>query len=128
MDKELLAAAWVARQNAYAPYSGYAVGAALRAEDGRIFTGCNVENASYGLSMCAERVAIGSAAAAGQRKFSALCVVAEGDVPWPCGACRQVLNEFAPDLLVVVQAGDAPPLQRTLSELLPESFRLQREE
>lgn len=91
----LVEAAWQARDNAYAPYSNFHVGAALLAADGRIFSGCNVENISYGLTNCAERVAIGAAVAAGVREFLAVAVVADTIVPIsPCGACRQVLAEF----------------------------------
>ena len=96
MDWEpLVEAAWAAREHAYAPYSNFPVGAALLVEDGRIFAGCNVENLSYGLTNCAERVAIGAAVAAGARGFLAVVVVAETKEPIsPCGACRQVLAEF----------------------------------
>src|SRR5688572_5488525 len=91
----LVGAAWAVRLHAYAPYSKFQVGAALMAEDGRIFTGCNVENLSYSLTICAERVAIGAAIAAGVRKFLAVAIVADTAVPIsPCGACRQVLAEF----------------------------------
>ena len=92
---KLVAAAWSARDFAHAPYSKFHVGAALLAADGRIFTGCNVENLSFGLTICAERVAIGSAIAAGAREFLALAVVADTREPIsPCGACRQVMAEF----------------------------------
>lgn len=93
--KSLVDEAWAARERAYAPYSNFKVGAALLAEDGRVFRGCNVENLSYGLTICAERVAIGAAVAAGVTKFAGVAVVADTDVPIsPCGACRQVLSEF----------------------------------
>jgi len=91
----LIDQAWEARERAYAPYSDFKVGAALLSEDGRVFTGCNVENLSYGLTICAERVAIGSAVAAGATKFVGVAVVADTAVPIsPCGACRQVMSEF----------------------------------
>jgi len=95
MDKELYQAALAARKHAYIPYSHFAVGAAVRTAAGKIYTGCNIENASYGLSMCAERNAIFAAVAQGERQLEALCVVADTPEPVaPCGACRQVLAEF----------------------------------
>ena len=119
MDHEkLVAAAWRAREAAYSPYSNFTVGAALLAGDGRIFMGCNVENISYGLTNCAERVAIGAAIAAGVRKFVAAAVVADTAVPIsPCGACRQVLAEFG--VPVVILANRSNQLVFTLEELLP---------
>jgi len=114
----LVEAAWQARQRSYAPYSEFTVGAALLAADGRIFSGCNVENLSYGLTMCAERVAIGAAVAAGVRDFVAMAVVADTGVPIsPCGACRQVMAEFGvPKVLLANRVG---LLEFTLEELLP---------
>lgn len=119
----LLERARLAARRAYAPYSGYAVGCALRCGgDGAIFLGCNVENASYGLSLCAERVAASSAVAAGRHDFDAIAVWAEGpELPYPCGACRQFLVEFGAGLAVVVGNGSssrAVPLE----ELLPHPF------
>lgn len=122
----LIAAAREAAQNAYAPYSRFQVGAALLADDGRIFTGCNVENASYGLTLCAERVALFSAVAAGSRRFVALAVVAGDKTPaMPCGACRQVLAEFCDDTLPVICATmrGGKPRTTTLGRLLPAAFR-----
>jgi cytidine deaminase len=120
---KLLTAARQARANAYAPYSGFAVGAALLDVEGRIHTGANVENASYSLTTCAERTALGSAISQGVRDFVAIAVAGpeSGDPCVPCGACRQVLHEFAPDLRVIV---GAPEGTRTLelSALLPDSF------
>lgn len=114
----LIDAAWQAREMAYAPYSQFSVGAALLAEDGRVFSGCNVENISYGLTNCAERVAIGAAVAAGVRKFMAVAVVADTGVPIsPCGACRQVLAEFG--VPVVMLANRTERLEFKLEELLP---------
>jgi len=116
----LIDEAWAARDRAYAPYSNFHVGAALLAEDGRVFSGCNVENLSYGLTNCAERVAIGAAVAAGARKFLAVAVVADTAVPIsPCGACRQVLAEFG--VPRVMLANRAERLEFTLEELLPRS-------
>ena len=94
LDRELFEAACAVREHSYSPYSRFAVGAAVRAADGRIFTGCNVENASYGLTLCAERCAIFAAVKEGVREFAALCVTADTPGPVsPCGACRQVMLE-----------------------------------
>lgn len=115
---QLVTAAWQAREAAYAPYSNFAVGAALLAKDGRIFLGCNVENISYGLTNCAERVAIGAAVAAGVRQFVAVAVVADTGVPIsPCGACRQVLTEFG--VPRVILANRSERMEFGLDELLP---------
>ncbi|MCU0777078.1 MAG: cytidine deaminase [Akkermansiaceae bacterium] len=115
---ELVAAAWQARESAYAPYSHFAVGAALLTVDGRIFTGCNVENLSYGLTQCAERTAICSAVAAGVREFVALAVVADTAVPIsPCGACRQVMVEFGVPRVILANRGER--LEFSMEELLP---------
>lgn len=120
---ELLALAEKSQQQAYAPYSKFAVGAALLAHDGRVFTGCNIENASYGLTICAERVAIGKAISEGVREFKAIAITAENTTPClPCGACRQVLAEFAPDLELVFRNQNAEPWIMKLSQLLPYQF------
>lgn len=120
---DLLARAVAARANAYAPYSQFAVGAALLAADGHIVTGANVENASYGLSMCAERVAIFRAVADGTTAFTAIAIAGPEDIATlPCGACRQVLYEFAPDLAVIVAGEDEPSRTIALEALLPEAF------
>lgn len=117
-DDELVSAAWTARERAYAPYSKFKVGAALLATDGRIFSGCNVENLSFGLTNCAERVAIGAAVANGVTKFDAVVVVADTGVPIsPCGACRQVLAEFG--VRRIILANRKERLEFTLDELLP---------
>jgi cytidine deaminase len=122
-QRALLREAEAAMAQAYAPYSGFAVGAALLAADGRVYRGCNVENASFGLTVCAERVALGNAVTHGERDLRAVAVVTtRRDVPVaPCGACRQVLAELTPDLLVVLPGPDGPRLRR-LSALLPDSF------
>lgn len=119
-DQALLDAARRARGHAYAPYSRFRVGAALRGRSGAVYLGCNVENASYGLSMCAERVALGKAVSEGERAFEAVAIDAGQATPTPpCGACRQVLGEFGVDLRVLL-AGE--PRALTLAELLPRSF------
>lgn len=119
----LIDAACEVRLRAYAPYSKYLVGAALLTADGEIVVGCNVENVSYGLTICAERVAIGTAVANGQREFTAM-VIATANGGTPCGACRQVLIEFAPDLpvyLVNVDEGRTVT-ELSLAQLLPGRF------
>ncbi len=117
-----MAAARDARERAYAPYSGFQVGAALLV-DGRTFTGANVENASYGLSMCAERTAMFHAAAEGARRLETVAVVASNDDPtWPCGACRQVLYEFGRDVVVVSEGLGGKREERRLTDLLPDAF------
>ncbi len=124
-DDALREAAARALQRSYAPYSGHRVGAALETPAGRIHTGVNVENASYGLTLCAERVALFKAVSEGDREFRRLAVVSEGVPPLPCGACRQALAEFAPDLRVLVQGRDGAE-ERSLSELLPSPFQLEK--
>lgn len=112
-----------ARANAYAPYSRYAVGAALLATDGRVFVGANVENASYGLCSCAERNAVGTAVTAGAREFVAIVVVtASSPAAMPCGMCRQVLAEFAPGFSVRGYAPDGSFIESTTAMLLPHAF------
>jgi cytidine deaminase len=120
--QQLLNAAAHARLNAYAPYSKFQVGAALLSNTGEIFTGCNVENASYGLTICAERAAVFKAVAEGQRSFQALALSLDGNAS-PCGACRQVLHEFAPNLPILI-SDDSGQLtsQTTLNTLLPNAF------
>ncbi|MCI7735874.1 MAG: cytidine deaminase [Clostridiales bacterium] len=120
-DEELLQKARDMKRFAYVPYSHYWVGAALRAKDGRIFTGCNVENAAFGNTMCAERTALFKAVSEGVREFTAIAIAAEGSAPFPCGACRQSLYEFAPELRVLV-TWDGNVREAGLNELLPEGF------
>ncbi len=129
-DLRLIAAAGDVRLRAYAPYSKYKVGAAVLGEDGVIYGGCNVENASYGLGMCAERVALGAAVAAGCKKPTAIAIVT-ADGGSPCGACRQVLVEFNPQMraIIAAQPGDEPganPRVTTAEDLLPDYFKSHR--
>lgn len=121
--RSLLAHAREARRNAYAPYSNFPVGAALLAKDGRVFLGVNVENVSYGLCNCAERVAVGRAVAEGAREFTAIAVVGpEDNVSCsPCGACRQVLHEFSPEMWLVTPDGEGWTADR-VHDLLPGAF------
>ena len=120
----LLEAARAARERAYAPYSEFSVGAAVLAGSGRIYPGCNVENASYGLTLCAERVAISSAVAAGEREFAAIAIVTQGTAPAsPCGACRQFLVEFNPEMAVVLENERGDRQSFTAGDLLPGFFR-----
>jgi cytidine deaminase len=127
-QQNLIAAACEARYRAYAPYSNFQVGAALLTQDGRTFTGCNVENASYGLTICAERVAVGNAIAAGSKEFAALAIATGGGYT-PCGACRQVLAEFCDGLqILLIDSDQRNSVQTTsLTDLLPNRFSIRRE-
>lgn len=119
----LVAAAFEARKNAKAPYSGFQVGAALLTNDGRLFGGCNVESASYGLTVCAERTAVFKAISEGQRDFRAIAVVTGADMPTaPCGACRQVLWDQCRDIEVVMETANGKRQVLRLAELLPHAF------
>ncbi len=121
--RELAKLAYGMLDRSYSPYSKFPVGAALLCADGRVFTGCNVENAAYGSTICAERTALVKAVSEGVREFVALAVVGRGeDFCWPCGACRQMLREFAPNLEVVVGNGKKELTVIPLPELLPHSF------
>ncbi len=120
-DDELVAFAKEAMQYSYSPYSHYKVGAALLTADGRVYQGCNIENASYGATNCAERTALFKAVSEGVRAFIAIAVAAEKSMPWPCGICRQALYEFAPDLRVIVACGEERA-EAPLSALLPHGF------
>lgn len=122
----LITAAKSARENAYAPYSKFKVGAAVLCANGKIYSGCNVENASYGLSVCAERTAVFGAVCSGEREIVAVAIAVSGDTAFPCGACRQVLTEFAPsggDMRVYL-VSDQGVEEYTLRELLPHAFTL----
>jgi cytidine deaminase len=119
--KELIAQAIEARKRAYAPYSRYKVGAALLGKSGKVYLGCNVENASYGHTVCAERTAVLKAVSEGEREFEAIAVVTRNGGS-PCGACRQVLVEFAPELTIYIADKNGEYRATTMSELLPDSF------
>ena len=125
-DRELLDAAREAMKFSYSPYSHFPVGAALRAADGRIFTGCNVENISFGLTNCAERTALFKAVSEGARAFTDIAIAANS-APWPCGACRQALQEFAPDLRILMTWEDQV-IESSLTRLLPGSIELNEKE
>lgn len=122
-EQEMIEAARAARANAYAPYSGFRVGACLMTEEGKVYTGCNVESVSFTPTCCAERTALFTAVAAGERHFAAVAVACDGQRPaWPCGVCRQALAEFSTDMTVLA-AGESGSWQKTtLSELLPHAF------
>jgi len=123
---ELEAAARSVREQAYAPYSGFRVGAAVLAKSGKSYVGCNVENASFGATVCAERNAIAAAVAAGERELVAVAVHTEADTPaLPCGLCRQVIQEFGPGALIV-STTSTQRKQTTLPALLPEAFVFRR--
>jgi cytidine deaminase len=118
----LVEAARAVQQRAYAPYSQFRVGCALEADDGRMFVGCNVENASYGLTICAERAAVCAAVAAGAHRLRRAVVATDADPPAaPCGACRQVLSEFGRDLSITA-VGSGGEVRWTMAELLPSAF------
>lgn len=122
---KLIASAIKAQQMAYAPYSKFRVGAALLTADGQVITGCNVENSAYGLCNCAERTAIFKAVSEGQRAFRAIAIVGDSDAPCaPCGACRQVMVEFAPQMQVIMANPKGEFEAMTAAELLPKFFKL----
>ena len=123
-DQELVQKAMEMQKFSYVPYSHFPVGAALLCEDGRVFTGCNVENAAYGSTICAERTALLKAVSEGCRTgWTAIAIAGTGsDYCWPCGACRQMLYEFAPNLRVLAVRGDGSFAESKLSQLLPNGF------
>ena len=123
-DRELVDLAFTMLERSYVPYSNFPVGAAIFCSDGTIFTGCNIENAAYGSTICAERTALVKAVSEGHRDdFERIAVVGNSsDYCWPCGACRQMLYEFNPDLTVLVARGDRQFVSLKLHELLPHSF------
>jgi cytidine deaminase len=120
-DKDLVAQAVEAQKRAYAPYSNYAVGAALLGKSGRVYTGCNVENASYSMTICAERTAVVKAVSEGEREFEAVAVVTDNGGT-PCGACRQVLAEFGPEMRVLIATPQSLVQECTVADLLPGAF------
>ncbi|HEX7713078.1 MAG TPA: cytidine deaminase [Bacillota bacterium] len=123
IHERLIAAATEVRERAYTPYSHYKVGAALLGKSGRIYTGCNVENVSYGATICAERSAVVKAVSEGETTFTALAVIADGDLPAsPCGICRQFLSEFGGDLRLILANLRGERKEITLRELLPQAF------
>ena len=123
-DRELVELAFTMLERSYVPYSGFPVGAALECADGTVFTGCNVENAAYGSTICAERTALVKAVSEGHRDdWQRIAVVGNSaDYCWPCGSCRQMLYEFAPDLTVLVARGDHEFVTLSLKDLLPYGF------
>jgi len=123
-DRELLTLAMEASENAYAPYSRFKVGAALECLNGRIYTGCNIENAALGSTICAERVALCKAVSEGEREFSRIAIYGESeDYCMPCGACRQVMSEFSRDMEVLCARSTGGYVSYKLSELLPHTFK-----
>lgn len=127
MEKMLYDEALKARENAYAPFSGFQVGAALLTEDGQVYTGVNIENSSYGATICAERTAFVKAISEGHRKFKALAVTAgDEQEALPCGICRQFMYEFSPELEIITGTDEEHLNIRTLEELLPLGFRLEK--
>ena len=124
-DKMLLEYADRAMEHAYAPYSGFKVGAALLCTDGTVFTGCNIENASYGVCNCAERTAVFKAVSEGYRDFPAIAIVSSGGgETFPCGVCRQVLAEFAPHIRVILRDSDNNVRSYKFEEIMPYIFSL----
>ncbi len=122
-DRELINMAFAASERAYAPYSGFHVGAALECVDGTVFTGCNVENIALGDSICAERVAVGKAISERRRSFKRIAIAAESDEYCkPCGSCRQVLKEFSDDMEILCAKAGGNYVSYRLSDLLPEAF------
>lgn len=126
-DDELIEQAQQAKRQAYAPYSNFKVGSALLSDDGRIFTGCNVENASYGATICAERNAVAAGVCNGARRFQKIVIVTDQEDPaMPCGICRQVLLEFSPDLEIIAVGKTGKRKQATVKDLLPFGFQLEK--
>ncbi|MBQ2217878.1 MAG: cytidine deaminase [Firmicutes bacterium] len=123
-DKELFRMAVKASENAYVPFSNFHVGAALLTKDGQIFTGCNIENSSYGATICAERTAMVKAVSEGVREFEAIAIAGNGGTSWPCGICRQFMYEFSEDMRVISGENEDELKSYRLNELLLEGFKL----
>ena len=123
-DKELFRMAVEVSENAYAPFSNFHVGAALLTEDGKVFTGVNIENSSYGATICAERTAMVKAISEGARDFQSIAIAGNGGTSWPCGICRQFMYEFCPKIRVISGENEDELKVYTLKELLPEGFKL----
>ena len=119
---ELIKMAFNAKTKAYVPYSNFKVGAAVLMEDGSIYTGCNIESASYSPTICAERTAIFKAVSEGKKSISAIAIVGDGEYTYPCGVCRQVIREFGKDARIIIAKSEDEYLEYTLDELLPHSF------
>jgi cytidine deaminase len=129
MDKELVNVAKKALSKAYSPYSNYKVGAALRTKEGKIYDGCNIENASFGLTVCAERVALFKALSEGEKEFTELAVVIDDEIlPSPCGACRQVISELAPNASIILATVNGLYKEYSVEELLPNAFKLDKDD
>jgi cytidine deaminase len=126
MTNDLIKMAIEARSHAYSPYSNIKVGASLLTKSGRIFTGCNIENSSFGLTICAERVAIFKALSEGETEFTAMAIAAD-DFLAPCGACRQVIWEFSKELKIILVNKRGETRETSIKELLPQAFELQVE-
>lgn len=124
-DRELIDISVKAQENSYSPYSNFRVGAALLCDDGSVYTGCNIENATYGATNCAERTAVFKAVSEGKRSFKAIAITSSGGgLTFPCGICRQVLGEFSPEITVLLQDNDGSIKSFALNELLPHCFKL----
>ena len=123
-DKELFRMAVKASENAYVPFSNFHVGAALLTKDGQVYTGCNIENSSYGATICAERTAMVKAVSEGVREFEAIAIAGNGGASWPCGICRQFMFEFSEDMRVISGENEDELKSYRLNELLLEGFKL----
>ena len=124
-ERELIEISEYAQKYSYSPYSKFRVGAALLCSDGTVFTGCNIENSTFGATNCAERTAVFKAISEGHSDFKAIAITSSGgDLTYPCGICRQVLSEFAPEIKVILKDSNNKIITYTLDELLPHSFKL----